>query len=176
MPRTGQLALSGIPATVCTSSGIAAEAMFHRPALALGLAGLAGMLALTGLFLTAAETQETIRVWIRHQPERKITGTAAFQVRRLVRRATSRGGALPAGDAGACAQLDIAEPRIMRNLPEIMRIIRRQEALPGNSRTAGAHVIRSGPSPGSRPNGASGTRGTHATRGAAASHARGRLH
>ncbi len=110
-----------LPAATATSSWLAVRILGHEPALALGAAGLAGLLTL----LASAEVQRTIRTWIRHRAETRIAGAEAYRIRRQVRAATC-GPRWTAADAALIRETAGAADPGQPSLAEIMSITRRQ--------------------------------------------------
>lgn len=131
MAKPSPLVLAGIPGAAVTSTGIAVELVSHNPILTVVMAGLAGVLAVFGVFLTSTEAQETRRVRTRHRPERIVASAAAFGLRKFVK-AETRGSRHPGGRLGTSDDGDRITksklPDVIGNLPEIMRITRQDEA------------------------------------------------
>jgi hypothetical protein len=114
-----------LPAATATSSWLAGRLLGHDAALALGLAGLVGLITL----LASAEAQRTIRTWIRHRAETRIAAADAYRIRRQIRAATcglrwTTANAARIRDTAAALNPD--HP----SLAEIMRITRHYP--PGN--------------------------------------------
>ena len=124
-PRNlGLLALSSIPATSAASTATIFKVIFLRaPALAFGMAGIAGLFSMLGIVLVSSEVQETIRVWIRHRPEKQIAAAESFEIRRRTRAATC-GRRWTATRAAKLRQDAAAYKRPGTSLSEIMMITR----------------------------------------------------
>ena len=121
--RLGALPLRSVPATAAASTGTAVRLILHEPALAWGMAGLVGLLALLGVFAVSAEAQATMRLWIRHRAEHRLAAVESFEIRRRIRAATS-GRRWTQASATKIRQ-DAAEcERPTTSLTEVMRITR----------------------------------------------------
>ena len=114
-----------LPAATATSSWLAARFLTHDAALALGLAGLAGLLTV----LASAEAQRTIRTWIRHRAETRIAAAEAYRIRRQIRAATC-GPRWTTAEAARIRDAAAALNSESLGLAEIMRITR--DDPPGN--------------------------------------------
>lgn len=119
---------------------MAIRIIFHDSAFALGIAGLAGVLALLGVVAVSAPTQETIRLWIRHRAEHKLAAAERFAIMRRIRAGTG-GRRWTKGSAAAIRSSAAAYTSPVASLPEIMRITRQTD-------TTGASPGRAAPASG----------------------------
>ncbi len=114
-----------LPAATATSSWLAGRLLCHEATLALGLAGLVGLLTL----LASAEAQHTIRTWIRHRAETRIAAAEAYRIRRQIR-ATTCGPRWATAGAARIRDTAVTLNPDHPSLAEIMRITRHRP--PGN--------------------------------------------
>jgi hypothetical protein len=71
-----------------TLTGIVTKLAFHDTVLALGLACVAGVLALVAVALVSPEAQKTVRLLIRYRAEHKLASAEAFEIKQRIVAAT----------------------------------------------------------------------------------------
>jgi len=87
--RRGVIALSSVPATVATSTGLAVHLISHSTGLACGLAALSGLLTLLTVAAASSEVHRTIRHWISSRPQILVASAESFERRRVIKAATA---------------------------------------------------------------------------------------
>jgi hypothetical protein len=113
--------------------------VFHHTAITWGMACLAGLLALVGVFAVSPEAQKTLRLWIRYRAEHRIAAATSYQIRRWTRAATcgrrwTKAGASDIRQAAA----EFGKAQVV-NLHEVMLISRIDPRTAGQYLNDGSH-------------------------------------